>query len=33
LGGTWHTDGINHILAILRSKDKQLLKRIEIEAA
>ena len=26
------TDRINHILAILRSKDQQLLKRIEIEA-
>ena len=28
-----NTDRINHILAILRSKDQQLLKRIEIEAA
>ena len=27
-----NTDRINHILAILRSKDQQLLKRIEIEA-
>ena len=27
-----NTDQINHILAILRSKDQQLLKRIEIEA-
>ncbi len=27
-----NTDRINHILAILRLKDQQLLKRIEIEA-
>jgi hypothetical protein len=27
-----NTDRINHILAILRSKDQQLLKSIEIEA-
>jgi hypothetical protein len=27
-----NTDGINDILAILRSKDQQLLKSIEIEA-
>jgi hypothetical protein len=28
-----NTDRINHILAILRSKDQQLLEGVEVEAA